>query len=189
MRRLWKRLLTPPLLLLAALFFLAEGLLWRLAKFYAWIGQLPPFRGLEARIRRLPPYAALVLFAGPAIALAPVKFLALYWLAGGHPTLGISTIAAAKIAGTALVARIYQLTRETLITLRWFAWSEQRVFALRAAAFEWWRSTAVGRLAIARWQFAKTRFKAWREAWRDTWRRRRASWLSLRWSAIRRRQL
>jgi hypothetical protein len=155
-----------------------------MAALYAWLGKLPPFRGLEQRIRRLPPYAALILFAVPSLSLAPVKFLALYWMAGGHPALGITAIAGAKIAGTALVARIYQLTRDSLIRLPWFAWCEGRVLALRASAYEWWRSTAAGRLAIAAWKSSQSRVKAWREHWRS----RRATWLSLRWAAIRRRQ-
>jgi len=171
--------LTPPLLLAAALFFLAEGLLWRLAGVYAWLGRLPVFRTLEARIRTLPPYAALALFGTPAVALAPVKFLALYWLAGGHPTWGITTIAAAKIAGTALVARIYQLTRATLITLPWFAWCETQLLNAKKAAYAWWRSTFIGRLAREQWRAVRERFRAWRL--------RRRTWLARRWAAIRKR--
>ena len=85
MRRLLKRLITPPLLLLAALFFVAEGLLWRLAALYALLVQAAAVRQLESAVRQLPPYGALALFALPAISLAPIKFLALYWIAGGHP--------------------------------------------------------------------------------------------------------
>lgn len=183
MRRWIKRLLTPLLLLLAALFFLVEGALWRLAAFYAWLGKLPVLRRIEQGIGKLPPYGALVTFAGPAVALAPIKFLALYWMAGGHPALGAGTIIAAKVAGTALVARLYQLTRPALVTLRWFAACEARVLALRAMAYAWWRASALGRWLIWRWQAAREQFRRWRERWRG----KGSSWLGARWAAIRRR--
>lgn len=176
-----KRLLTPPLFLVAALFFLVEGLLWRMAALYAALGRLPVFRSLERWIASLPPYGALLLFAVPSVCLAPVKFLALYWIAGGHPALGASTILGAKIGGTALVARLYQLTRPSLVRLQWFAWAEERVLALRAAAFEWWRSTAVGRWISLRWKATRQAMAAWRERWRVRGR----SWLAVRWAAIR----
>ena len=173
MRRFLKRLLTPLLLTVATLFFLAEELLWRLAKVFALLGKLPVFRQLEVAISSLPPYGALVLFALPALALAPIKLLALYWLAGGHPALGISTIIAAKVAGTALVARIYQLTRAKLLTLAWFAWCEAKVLALRAAAYALWRNLPLGRWVLQRWR---------------GWRERSRHWLSRRWAAIRRKR-
>ena len=171
MRRFLKRLLTPVLLVVASLFFLVEELLWRLAGIFALLGKLPILRQLEQAVSRLPPYGALGIFALPALALLPIKLLALYWLAGGHPALGVGTILAAKVAGTALVARIYQLTRVKLLTLAWFAWCEAKVLALRAAAYGLWRSWPVGRWVIQRWH---------------AWRERGRSWVARRWAAIRR---
>lgn len=110
MRRRLKRIITIPLLAAAAVVIFFEEALWRLAKIYEWLGLLPLFHGIETWIRRLPPYPAMALFVGPAAALLPVKLLALYWLAGGHPVLGISTILSAKVLGTAAVARLFQLT-------------------------------------------------------------------------------
>lgn len=182
MRRSIKRLLTPPLLLAAALFFLIEGLLWRLAALYALLGKLPVFHQLESWISSLPPYGALFLFAVPSLCLAPIKFLALYWIAGGHPALGAGVILSAKVGGTALVARLYQLTRPALIRLRWFAVAEEKILALRASAYAWWRSSPLGRWTSFRWQAARRTFTAWR----DRWRSRGRSWLALRWRAIRR---
>ncbi|MBY0508210.1 MAG: hypothetical protein K2X03_30125 [Bryobacteraceae bacterium] len=171
MRRWLKRLLTPFLLVAATVFFLVEELLWRLAAVFALLGKLPVFREIEQWIGHLPPYGALAIFAVPALALAPVKLLALYWLAGGHPMLGIGTILTAKVAGTALVARIYQLTRHVLLTLSWFAWCEAQVLALRAAAYGLWRSLPVGRWVTQRWH---------------AWKERGRGWVSRRWAAIRR---
>jgi len=173
MRRWAKRLLTPVLLAIATLFFVAEELLWRLAKIFALLGKLPLFHQLEQLISALPPYGALAILALPALALAPIKLLALYWLAGGHPALGVGTIITAKVLGTALVARIYQLTRAKLLTLAWFAKFEAKVLALRAAAYGLWRNSAVGRWISQRWH---------------SWRERSRNWLARRWAAIRRKR-
>lgn len=173
MRRWLKRLVTPPLLLVAALFFLVEGALWRLAACWAWIGKLPVLRRVERAIAGLPPYGALLIFAFPSLCLAPIKFLALYWMAGGHPSLGFGTIVAAKVAGTALVARLYQLTRPALVTLGWFAWCERRVLDARRLAYDWWRSSWAGRWIAWRW-------RAFREQ-----RTQARSWFFRRWLAIR----
>jgi len=173
MRRWAKRLVTYPLLAVAAVLLLVEEALWRLAKIYAVLGKLPVFRQIERWITSLGPYPALFLFAVPSITLAPVKFLALYWLAGGHPILGVSTIFTAKILGTALVARLFQLTKPSLLSIAWFRWTHDKIVQLRAAAYGVWQNSAPGRL----FKKLKERFKRYRE-----WNR---GWLSRRWQAAR----
>ena len=62
-----------------ALLLLFEEWGWEhLAALLAWIGRLPGLRWVEGRIRGLPPYRALMLFAVPVLALLPLKLLALY---------------------------------------------------------------------------------------------------------------
>lgn len=140
-----------------ALFFVAavlayEELQWRLSAVFALLGRLPLLHQMENGLRRLPPYGALACFALPSLLLFPLKLLALYWLAGGHPVLGVSTILAAKVAGTALVARIFQLTRPALLTIAWVAWIYTRVLALREAAYALWRSFPIVRWARQHWR-------------------------------------
>lgn len=107
---------------LIALVLLFEEWGWEyLAAIVAWFGRLPGLRWIESRIRALPPYGALALFAVPLLTLLPVKLLALYWLGHGHTVLGISLIIAAKLGGTAVSARLFMLTRPTLMKLAWFA--------------------------------------------------------------------
>src|SRR5687768_9151474 len=102
-----RRLLAAPFVLLAALIILLEDWLWDdLARLAAAIGQLPVFRFIETCIIGLPPYAALLLFAAPSLLLLPVKLAALYFMSHGQATLGLVTVIAAKVIGTALVARI-----------------------------------------------------------------------------------
>jgi hypothetical protein len=112
-------------------------------------------RWLEPRIRALPPWAALALFAVPALLLLPVKLAALWFIGGGHVVLGTLVIIAAKVLGTAIVARLYTLTQTSLLRLRWFALLHGRWLAWKArlladvrASWPWRR----GRVARRRWQ-------------------------------------
>jgi hypothetical protein len=130
-RSLRNRLLSP-LVYLAALILLLEDWFWdlglRLARFVAsW----PPLKAFERRIAALPPYGALCAFVVPALLLLPVKVLALFAIASGHPISGVATIVVAKVGGAALVARIYFLTRDTLRTLTWFARWNDRFIAIK----------------------------------------------------------
>lgn len=120
---LWPlRLLKLAGLWLLALILIFEEWGWEpLSRALARIGQWPGFRWIEGRIKQLPPYGALALFVVPALALLPIKLLALYWLSHGHKILGIGLILAAKIGGTAITARLFMLTQATLMQLAWFA--------------------------------------------------------------------
>jgi hypothetical protein len=71
---------------------------------------------------------------------------------------------AAKLVGTAVVARLFSLTRPALLQLAWFArfyarwtgWKQQLLAQVRAS---WaWRA---GRRAKARW---RERWNRWRDA-------------------------
>ena len=120
-RTLRNRLLSP-LVYLAALILLMEDWFWDLGlRLVRLVVSWPPLRSLEQRIVALPPYAALCVFVLPALLLLPVKILALFAIASGHPISGVAVIVVAKVGGAALVARIYFLTRPTLLTLAWFA--------------------------------------------------------------------
>lgn len=85
------------------------------------LASLPPVRWLEGRIAALPPYAALAVFLLPSLLLIPVKLAALWCIASGHPGLGLAVIVLAKVAGTAVLARLFSLTRASLLRLAWFA--------------------------------------------------------------------
>lgn len=116
------RMLTTVGIWLIAIVLLFEEWGWEyLAAILAWFGRLPGLRWIEGHIRALPPYTSLALFAVPLFTLLPVKLLALYWLGHGHTVLGISVIIAAKLGGTAITARLFMLTRPTLMKLAWFA--------------------------------------------------------------------
>ncbi len=120
--KLLKRILRALLLAPVALLLLFEEWGWeQLAAGFAALGRLPWWGQLERRITRLPPWAALLVFGVPVGALVPIKLLALYLFGKGHVMLGVGLVLAAKLTGTALAARLFQLTQPALMQLKWFA--------------------------------------------------------------------
>ncbi|TAG04472.1 MAG: hypothetical protein EAZ30_16620 [Betaproteobacteria bacterium] len=134
-----------------------------LSAVFAWLAKRPLWGLLESLIRRAPPYVALLLFLLPSLALFPVKLGALWLVAHGQKLLGVGVLIAAKIVGTAVVARLFSLTQPALMQLAWFArfygwfkpWKDGWLALLRASAP--WRLT---RIFIGR---MKARFRRIRE--------------------------
>jgi hypothetical protein len=146
MHRWLKRLITPPLLLLAALLMFVEEVLWEGAKrLTAAIASVPLLgrvvRAIESLIAGLPPYGAMAVFLLPGTLLLPVKLGALWLIAHGHALLGLQLIIAAKLLGTALVARIFVLTKSKLLTLPWFAKLYGWLTRTRDALYAWVRAS------------------------------------------------
>jgi len=179
MIRLLKKIIAAPFVLLAAVVILLEDWLWDdLARLAAALGRLPVFHQTEAFIRWLPPYPSLLLFAVPSLLLFPVKFFSLYLIAAGQPFLGFFAAAAAKVVGTALVARIFNLTKEKLITIGWFAFLYRHLTAFKKRLYAAIKATAVYRYAHRRTRIFKIAFRRWRGTRRNIWRKR--------WEAARR---
>jgi hypothetical protein len=146
-----------------ALLILFEEWGWEpLARLMERIARLPLLAWSERRIVALPPYAALAVFALPWMLLLPVKVLALWLIAEGQTVSGVTAILIAKIVGTAVLARLFQLTKPALIRLAWFAagyarWvaSKQRLLArVRASrAWDWGRAVKWAlRRRLERWR-------------------------------------
>jgi hypothetical protein len=171
-RRL-KRLATAPFVFIVAIIILLEDWLWDdLARLAAAIGRLPVFNQIETLITKLPPYAALTLFAVPSLLLIPVKLVALYFISHGHALFGFVTVAAAKVAGTALVARIFTLTRPKLMRIGWFAQVYNRFVAFKARIYEAIKSTAIYKAAHRRIVRMRAVLKAWKAKRKGVWGRR-----------------
>ena len=177
--RFLKRVLAAPFVLVAVVVVLAEDWLWDdLARLAAAIGRLPVLRRLEALIAGVPPWAALALFAAPSLLLVPVKLAALYLIAHGRLTLGFVVVVAAKVVGTAVVARLFALTRPALLRIEWFAWAHARLLAFKEHVYGVIGATAVYRAAHALRLRVRDTLRAWLGARRGSWGRR--------WSATRR---
>ena len=150
---------------LLALLILFEEWGWEpLQRALAWVGQLPGLRWLERRIQTLPPYGALAIFLLPSLLLIPVKLLALWLLGQGKVLTGTMVILVAKLVGTAIVARLFSLTKATLMQLAWFArlytrwtaWKDDLLAQVRAS-WPWRFSRAMKHRLKQRWQRLRTR--------------------------------
>ena len=161
-RRLLRALWQWPL----ALLILFEEWGWEpLQRALAWLGEKLGLTAVAEWIRRLPPYAALALFAVPALALLPIKLLALWLIGQGKALLGALVILATKVIGTAIVARLFTLTQPALMRLAWFARLYARWTTWKESLLAWARASAA-------WQAARL----WRRRVRMQWRRWRGSW-------------
>lgn len=170
--RSWLGLLGLPLRLLNTLL---GGLLAALILFEEWgweplqralarVGRLPGLRWLERHIQTLSPYAALALFSLPTLTLLPVKLLALWLIGQGKVLAGTLVILLGKLVGTAIVARLFNLTQPALMQLAWFArgyvrwadWKEALLAKVRAS-WPWRFGRMVKHRAKQRWQRLRTR--------------------------------
>ena len=149
-----------------ALLILFEEWGWDpLQRALARIGQLPGFRWMERRIQALGPYVALTLLLLPSVLLLPIKLLALWLIGLGHVLLGTLVIIAAKLGGTALVARLFTLTQPALMQMPWFArrytrWKDWKLRLLTRVRASWaWRTAQQVKLRC------KTRLAAWSATW------------------------
>jgi hypothetical protein len=144
LRGLLRALLQWPL----ALIILFEEWGWEpLQRLFALLAGLPIVAWVERRISALPPYGALAVFGAPTLMLLPVKLLALWAIGQGHYVLGTVVIVVAKIAGTAIVARLFTLTRPALLTLPWFALPYARWVIWKNALLEQVRASWIWRSA------------------------------------------
>jgi hypothetical protein len=158
--------------LLLALIVLFEEWGWRpLAAALAKLARWRLWARAEALVADLPPYLALCVFALPTALLFPLKLLALFLIAKGQAVAAALLFAAAKVVGTALVARIFQLTQPALMRIPWFAWAYARFMPWKEAVFAAIRQTwawRYGRVLKARvkkvaepvWRDAKARLAA-----------------------------
>jgi hypothetical protein len=153
--------------LVLALLFLFWEWGWRpLAMLLGRLARFRPWAMLEAWIADLPPYGALIVFGLPSAMLLPLKILAFWLIAKGHAITAAALLVAAKVVGTALVARIFLLTQPALMQLAWFArlynwlvpWQEA-IFATIRASWAWRygrllkaRALAAARRHWSRWQ-------------------------------------
>jgi hypothetical protein len=130
-----------------ALLILLEEWGWQpLADLLGRLARWQPWARVETAIARLPPYAALLVFALPSVVLLPLKFLALFLIAKGQLVLAGLLFAAAKVGATALVARLFLLTRPALMQIGWFAWAYDRFIPWKNALEDYVRSSYVWRV-------------------------------------------
>ena len=120
---------------------------WRpLAAFLAGLARYAPVAKLEALVMRLPPYPSLAVFAVPVLLLLPLKLVALAWIAQGHVVWATLLFIFAKLAGTAIVARVFHLTEPALMQLDWFRKLHDLVMPWKHALLERIRASRTWRI-------------------------------------------
>ena len=169
------KILRGLLLAPVALFLLFEEWGWApLAAAFAALGRLPVWRRLERLIAGLPPWAALLVFGVPVLALIPIKLLALYLIGEGQIGKGVALVLSAKVVGTAIAARLFQLTQPALMQLAWFArsyttfknWKDRMLRRVRTS-WPWRAGRRLKRRAASAGQRLKAAFKSAISGWRN----------------------
>ena len=165
MRQLIKKLLRALSAILLVPLLLFEEWGWEpLAAMAARLARLPLWARVEQWVRSLSPGGALLAFAVPVLLLFPLKLLALFLFGRGYATGGVLLLVGAKLAGTAVVARLFQLVEPALMRIplfarwypRWKQWKDRLLAYVRQSAP--WRSVQRFNGGLRRW---------WRELRRD----------------------
>jgi len=119
----------PPriLMLPLALLFLLDAWVWQgCVALGRSIVALVPWDRLKARVAAfiavMPAPVALVIFLIPLAIVEPFKVIAIWLAATGHPIFGLLGWIAMQFAGVGLVAVAFDLTRDKLLSMPWFAW-------------------------------------------------------------------
>jgi hypothetical protein len=158
LRRFLKKLLFPPMVIIAAIIMFAEEWLWEhLAALMAKLAKTAVVRALETWLAGLPPYGAVAAFLLPGTLLLPVKLAALYLIAHHHAVAGLSVIIAAKLIGTACAARLYSVCRPALLSLRWFRWLHDAIIRIKTWLYDTIKAMPGWETAV-RW---KNKIKSW----------------------------
>jgi hypothetical protein len=156
--KLLKKLLHSIIGTFIALVLMFEEWGWeQLNVLFARLARIPPWAWIERKIAQLSPRASLLVFGVPLLLMLGVKFLALFIFGRGQVAWGLVLLLTAKLVGTALLARLFQITRPALLKLPWFgrwyprwkAWKDALLARVRQSAL--W---VMGRRM-------KARLKAW----------------------------
>jgi hypothetical protein len=170
-----KPVLRTTLQIVVGLLLLLEEWGWGpLADLVGRLARWRPWARLEHAIARLPPYAALLVFALPTLVLLPLKFLALFLIANGQVILAGLLFAAAKVFSTALIARLFVLTQPALMQIGWFAWCYERFMPWKEALVEYVRGSWAWRVGRVWKERARRVWAAQWRVWRPTVMRLRA---------------
>jgi hypothetical protein len=122
-----------------AILFLIESWIWDHVR--DWLRRLEVLLGLERLefwladfVARLTPPMTLALFAVPMIAVLPFKFATLALFAQGHFFWGLALVFVVKSLTLGIEAFLFDICRDKLLQMPWFAQFYSMVLDLRAWA-------------------------------------------------------
>lgn len=122
-RRLVRIVLTPVAVVLAVLYFLIDGLVLSAIKpLGERLIRLPMVAGAMQWVARLGPYATLVLFLVPIVALEPLKLVAFYLMAKRQVVAGMILLGITELLKILIIERLFALSRKKLMSIPAFAW-------------------------------------------------------------------
>jgi len=113
----------------------------------ARITQALRLQALQRRIAALPPYGALAVLLLPSLLLVPLKLLGLWMLTRGLVLWSLLLVVVSKLAGTAVLAQLFTLTKPQLMKIGWFARGYERWTAWKNRWLQWLRTTAAWQAA------------------------------------------
>lgn len=144
----------------AAIVFIEETLLHYLGLAMAAIAKWPPVEAIEAWLRRLPPWGALLAFGAPSLLVVPIKLSAVWFALHHQYGLSLLSVVVGKMLATALVARLYMVLRPTLVRMAWYLRAETRLFDWRDRLYAFVQ-------ALPAWQRAKAMIQRLRHWMRE----------------------
>ena len=107
---------------------------------------------IEAWLRRLPPWGALLAFGAPSLLVIPIKLSAVWFALHHRYGLSLLSVVVGKMLATALVARLYMVLRPTLVRMAWYLRAEtwlfdwrDRLYAFVRALPAWQKGQAIVR--------------------------------------------
>ena len=135
MRRIVKTLW----LTLAAIFVFYSWVWEKFTRLGRWLIAFLPWQALKAAVARfiakLPAPVVLLFFIIPMLVILPFKLAALWLIGHGRFVFGALVFIAAKFAGVGAAAFIFDIAREKLLSMAWFA----RLYGWVTAAQHWAR--------------------------------------------------
>ncbi|MBL8672174.1 MAG: hypothetical protein JNK11_16055 [Alphaproteobacteria bacterium] len=118
---------------LAGVILLIEEVVWEaLEPAVAWLHGLRLLQRLDAVLRQVSPWTAVVIFLVPEAVIVPTKFLALWLMAGGHAGLGMALFVAIKVLGTAVTVYLFTALKPKLMEITAFRACYEAVMRFKA---------------------------------------------------------
>lgn len=142
------RIVSKPFWALLALLLLFEEWLWeklkpQIHRLALWLSRYTAWARFEAWLSSLSPRAALVALILPWLLVLPAKLAVIALLAKGRAMAALGLAVLSKVLGTALLTRVFALTRPQLMTMPWFARLYTRITDFLARAHAWLREQPV----------------------------------------------
>lgn len=137
------------LVVIAALWMFFEDWVWdNIRALMEYVGRLKFIKTFEAHLSSQHQYLLLSLFAVPFIGMFPVKLYGLYLIAHGKVVFGVMVFIITKVVATAIVTRLFTISKDKLLLIRPFAVSYYWITAKKE-----WLYAEVRKLRA--WQKAK----------------------------------